>query len=349
MQNSLHCSQASRNCLTTLPATLGQLPNLELLRVAVNDLAELPLPVFHAPKLAWVSLSGNPLCPAAPAPAHAIDDVTLPDLITSDKLGDGASGDVFRVEWRDRTYALKLFKADDASPDGQASDEIAAQLYVDHPALTRVVARVRSPEALVMELVKGAPMAEKPNLQSLLRCRWPAGAAFKFGCVPSPSTSPFCISRYGCGCPVQFTICATLPCWLSRELEFNVVRRWVLQAAMDVATALNYMHKNSLAHGDVYAHNILADDDGNAVLCDYGAAFFYPSAQREHWEPLEVRALRNACQKYVGVHTSGCSVTTECASTVPRHVGEPSAQHQLWRTLWKKVMRLTLRHCRQSQ
>lgn len=63
----------------------------------------------------------------------------------------------------------------------------------------------------------------------------------------------------------------------------------MLKAALDVAVALNYMHKNHLAHGDVYAHNMLADPDGNTVLCDYGAAFFYPPEQREDWEPLEVR------------------------------------------------------------
>lgn len=181
--HSVICLQASRNQLTSLPASLGQLPSLELLRVAVNDLPELPLPVFRAPKLAWVSLSGNPLCPAAPAPAHEIAGITLQDLEIGAKLGDGASGDVFQVTWQGAPYALKQFKADDASPDGQASDEIAVQLYVDHVALTRVVARVRSPEALVMQLVSGVPMAEKPNLQSLLRCRWPAGASYKLRCA----------------------------------------------------------------------------------------------------------------------------------------------------------------------
>jgi serine/threonine protein kinase len=66
------------------------------------------------------------------------------------------------------------------------------------------------------------------------------------------------------------------------------VCRWVLKAAHDTATALGYLHEHHIAHGDVYAHNMLADDAGNTVLCDYGASFFYPSAQRRLWEPVEV-------------------------------------------------------------
>lgn len=175
--------QASRNELESLPESLASLPRLELLRVAVNRLDTLPQTLASAPSLAWVSLSGNPLCPVAPPPTHRIEDVSMADLRKCYKLGDGASGVVFEVEWRDRKYALKQFNADDASPDGQACDEIAVQLFVEHPALTLVVARLHEPEALVMELVKGQPMAEKPNLQSLLRCRWSPGAQFSTQCA----------------------------------------------------------------------------------------------------------------------------------------------------------------------
>jgi serine/threonine protein kinase len=75
--------------------------------------------------------------------------------------------------------------------------------------------------------VGGASLAEKPNLQSLLRCRWPETAAFSAS--------------------------------------------FVLRVASSVANALWYMHQHAIAHGDVYAHNVLADAQGNAVLCDYGA------------------------------------------------------------------------------
>ena len=78
-----------------------------------------------------------------------------------------------------------------------------------------------------MPQVDGSSLAEKPNLASLLRCRWG---------VRRRLAAPF-----------------------------------VLRAAIDVAYALEYMHAHGICHGDVYAHNVLAADDGASVLCDYGA------------------------------------------------------------------------------
>ena len=75
--------------------------------------------------------------------------------------------------------------------------------------------------------VDGSSLAEKPNLVSLLRCRWGKGRTL---------AAPF-----------------------------------VLRAATDVASALAYLHARRICHGDVYAHNVLAAEDGAAVLCDYGA------------------------------------------------------------------------------
>jgi serine/threonine protein kinase len=40
--------------------------------------------------------------------------------------------------------------------------------------------------------------------------------------------------------------------------------------ATGLAAALEHMHSQGVAHGDVYAHNLLADEEGNVFLCDYG-------------------------------------------------------------------------------
>lgn len=42
----------------------------------------------------------------------------------------------------------------------------------------RVLAELQEPHALVLKRVRGQPLAAKPNLQSLLRCRWPTNSAF---------------------------------------------------------------------------------------------------------------------------------------------------------------------------
>jgi hypothetical protein len=207
--------QASRNKLESLPDVFDQLPKLELMRVAVNCLQSLPPSLASAPSLAWISLAGNPLCPPPPQPNHAIPSIPITSLTLSSKLGDGASGDVFRSIWTPQintppydeaapspcgttsesqtstdakempgrhVCAVKLFK-EDASPDGQACDEIAVKVFVDHPGLTKVLARVTEPQGVVMELVNGQPLAAKPNLESLLRCRWEEGATFSNRCA----------------------------------------------------------------------------------------------------------------------------------------------------------------------
>lgn len=43
-----------------------------------------------------------------------------------------------------------------------------------------------------------------------------------------------------------------------------------MNVAIGVANALEYLHQHNICHGDVYAHNVLADSHGKSVLCDYG-------------------------------------------------------------------------------
>lgn len=43
-----------------------------------------------------------------------------------------------------------------------------------------------------------------------------------------------------------------------------------LTILLGVARALEHLHSLGICHGDMYAHNVLADDAGHAVLCDYG-------------------------------------------------------------------------------
>lgn len=92
----------------------------------------------------------------------------------------------------------------------------------------------------------------------------------------------------------------------------TVPARFVLGVAADVAEALAILHGQlGVAHGDVYAHNVLVDAaqagplptaaaapsgaagagaPRYAELFDYGAAFFYAPAQRGTVEPVEVCA-----------------------------------------------------------
>jgi Leucine-rich repeat (LRR) protein len=238
--------QASHNRLQSLPASLGSLPHLELLRVACCEIIEIPQAVTASSSLAWLSLATNPTCKPSPRPSRWGGTVKMKDVDIGMKLGDGASGEVFTATWKNRQVALKLFRGD-RSPDGHTDDEIGIACALSDKNLIKVLARVSEPLGIIMEYVDGAPMAEKPNSESLLRCRWEEGVSFSLD--------------------------------------------YVLTVAAGLSSALEAMHSKGVIHGDVYAHNVLADAQGNIVLCDYGAAFYCPRAAAAAYEGHEGKAF----------------------------------------------------------
>jgi serine/threonine protein kinase len=69
---------------------------------------------------------------------------------------------------------------------------------------------------------------------------------------------------------------------------------FVLRTLFDVCFGCAHLHKLSIVHGDVYAHNILVNNQGKALLTDFGAASFsagHDLAVREALEKIEVRAF----------------------------------------------------------
>lgn len=71
---------------------------------------------------------------------------------------------------------------------------------------------------------------------------------------------------------------------------------------------MSYLHEKSICHGDLYAHNVLVDGEtGAAVLCDFGASFFYPSDRHDSsvLEGTEVRAF-GLMARDMACRSAGC-------------------------------------------
>ena len=95
-----------------------------------------------------------------------------------------------------------------------------------------------------------------------------------------------------------------------------------MQAAYDTASALEYLHCHCIAHGDVYAHNMLASESGKVTLCDYGASFFYEPGQRAVWEAMEVRPANSTClvfNQLLCVCGHSLNLSTNRRSITPQH------------------------------
>jgi hypothetical protein len=244
--------QASFNVLKTLPAELAELPRLELLRVACCELDALPETLTGARALAWLSIAGNPAC-RQPSPRRGVPEVALEEIQLDVKIGDGASGDVYEGLWNNRLVAVKIFRAD-VGPDGHCRDEVAiACAAAGHPGLARVLAIVKQPLGVVMELFPGAPLALKPNHESLLRCRWPAGAEFS----------------------------------LTDLLRVAIG----VSAALEHLHYKGISHGDVYAHNVLLAALEAGAPNDGVLLCDYGAAFFYKKGGAVPHEGLEARGF----------------------------------------------------------
>jgi hypothetical protein len=128
----------SCNQLQQLPESLVQCQRLELLRIASNRFEQLPELIFALPQLAWLAMAGNPITQKSELLAldeNGIEAISYQNLQLGEKLGEGASGHIYRASHAGHDLALKVFKAAHTS-DGTPQSELAAGLAAgSHPNL----------------------------------------------------------------------------------------------------------------------------------------------------------------------------------------------------------------------
>lgn len=250
------------NLLQELP-DLTVCTQLELLRIAANRFVKLPDWIFSLPRLAWLARAGNPCsdeCEMAVIGRYSIADIAWENLELQQKLGEGASGAIFRANQKLADgvlpVAVKVFKGEVTSDGLPRSEKSAAIAAGSHPVLIPVSGKISGhPEGklgLVMSLV--APnfinLAAPPSLESCTRDVYAAD--------------------------IKFTLAS------------------VVEIALSIADVAAHLHAQGLMHGDLYAHNILWNGQGQCLLGDFGGASFVPQHDVElalGLQRLEVRAF----------------------------------------------------------
>jgi len=118
------------NKLTTLPKSLQYCKELELIRLAGNRFEAFPLWLFTAlPRLSWCAIAGNPIFNQLEDESSSSPVIDWNALDIGQKLGEGASGVVYKGKLEDKTtgdvldVAVKLFKGQ-ATSDGFPEDEM---------------------------------------------------------------------------------------------------------------------------------------------------------------------------------------------------------------------------------
>jgi hypothetical protein len=260
------------NRLKKLPDSIGKLTKLQKFPIAGNKLTELPQTMKACKNLELIRLSANKLKeipswllelpklswlafsgnPCAPSSQVLHKELSYEDLQVEELLGSGASGEIFKAYSKElqSSVAMKLFKGAVTS-DGFAEDEMNACMSAgEHPNLIKVLAKIKEPERLGL-LLELVPTSFK-NL----------------------------------GNPPNFETC-------TRD-TYDDTKLFTLESINAVAKAIasvaQHLHSKNLMHGDLYAHNILINEEYKCYLGDFGAASFY-DAVNKNYEKIEVRAF----------------------------------------------------------
>jgi serine/threonine protein kinase len=234
-----------------------------LLRISANQLAELPDWLLRMPRLAWLAFAGNPFTQALET--QALINAPTPQIAwhrlqVQQRLGEGASGvihqAVLHTEEGEQAVAVKLFNGAVTS-DGLPDCEMAACMQAGaHPQLVSAMARV----------------TEHPSHQQAL---------------VMPLIAPEFVNLAG---PPSLESCTRDVYAPHKRLSGSAA----LRIAKSIASATQHLHACGILHGDLYAHNILHTEEGDALLSDFGAAAFFDihdTVLASGLEKLEVRAL----------------------------------------------------------
>lgn len=238
------------NRLQRLPSALHRLQRLELVRLAANAFERiedaLPEALLDLPRLAWLAHAGNPFQAAREGLTASTAGQTIRwgDLQVGARLGEGASGHIHAARWHapdgwHRDVAVKLFKGAVTS-DGLPRSEMAATLAAGrHAGLVGV-------HGVINDHPAGTPGLVLPLLGP--------------GWLPLAG-------------PPSMVSC-------TRDVYPETLRLTANEAlaiTRSAASALDHLHGCGLTHGDLYAHNLLVDGRGGALLSDFGAASLLPA------------------------------------------------------------------------
>jgi hypothetical protein len=267
--NRLQKVMLAGNRLIGLPEEMARCQRLGLLRISTNRIAQLPSWLFNMPELAFLSFAGNPCVPSH-REYTPLEEIDWSDLSVSEILGEGASGIISRGVWKakdenmEKDVAIKLFKGEVTS-DGAPGDEMDICMAAgSHPNLIDPLGKIGG----------------RPDKRGLV-----------LQLIPPTFTN--------LGLPPTLQSCTRDAFYPGKAISFGECKA-ILSS---VASAAAHLHFRGIAHGDLYAHNVLVDDSGYALLGDFGAATIYrkASVKPKAFERMEALAFGHLVEDMVGL------------------------------------------------
>jgi serine/threonine protein kinase len=220
-------------------------------------LTSLPDWLLKLPRLSWLAYSGNP-CSEKLVNDVVLEEIDWNQLELKDQLGEGASGIISKAILKsndNQEVAIKIFKGEVTS-DGLPEDELQTCISAGkHSNLVPLLAKIKNHSEGKEGLVMELISSDYTNL----------------------------------GNPPSFETCTRDV--LNPNVYYSVNQ--ILTILKSVASVASHLHKRGILHGDLYAHNTMVNQEGNALLGDFGAATFYNvnSENASLLERLDVRAF----------------------------------------------------------
>ncbi|GLI66354.1 hypothetical protein VaNZ11_010126 [Volvox africanus] len=261
----------TNNRLTGLPEGMSRCTSLVKIQASFNAFTALPACLLHLPKLELLRVA---VCGIRTLPLGLLEDGAMPHLAWFSMAGNPVCPDppvpapgLPEVEVDDLDLGMKL-------ADG-ASGEVFRAVWRGDLVAVKFFKGDVSPDGRAEDEVALAIALQHPHLtQVLAKVKHPPGLVLRLASGNPLAHKP--------------TSKNLLRCKWGDDVRFAPRRALLLAVA--VADALAYIHAAGVCHGDVYAHNVLMDEDENVTLCDFGASFSYDPRTQPFWQAMEVRA-----------------------------------------------------------
>lgn len=243
------------NRIKELPDEIADCKALELIRISANQLSIIPTWLYQLPRLTWLAFSGNPAT-YVPENSVKLPSIDWSRLEVLQQLGEGASGVISKAKIDgEQEVAIKIFKGDVTS-DGYPQDELATCLSTGlHENIVPLIATISNHPEGQQGIVMELIPSEFKNL----------------------------------GLPPSFDSCTRDVFPTEQQFTF----KQGVNILIGVLQAAKHLHAQGIMHGDLYAHNTLYNEEGQAYFGDFGAATFYDknSDEASYIERLDVRAF----------------------------------------------------------
>jgi hypothetical protein len=241
------------NKLDSLPKDFHKLQRLEILRLSNNNFATFPEQLRALSELRWYVDSGNP---------YNNSEFDLKSMITINEneltigkiVGKSSKNSVHVANYQGERCAYKKFGSG-MTTDGVPKSEVVAMMQAKHcKSIVRLIAPVVTEDGeLCGMLMDYIDESYKPLAKP-------------------PDFETFTRDIY--------------------PEDMKLSKEFVSKCIGSVQQAVTELHMKNIAHGDVYAHNILVNEEGDAILTDFGSATVFDESLRDFWDAVEHRAVQ---------------------------------------------------------